>query len=390
MKSKLAYLTSVAGSALLQRVMADSGEDLALASAPWMRALASGERTALLEQRALRLKGRRKHSRALDMLFTPLGMQQMTSEPLARYKARRLPSGIRTLADLCCGVGGDSLHLPADITAIGVDVSPEALYAYRHNTSLFRVAPAVQADVTRFQARVDGVFLDPARRALASLSKERDFDVEPEPGWEAMLELVRRFHNTAIKLGPGVRLPEVLEEEELEYLGLRDECLELTVRTGSFGRAGWVRAVELPQEVALEAPECDIQGSFDRVEAPGEYFYEPVKCVIRAHLFGILAHREGLWQLDGRLAYLSGNRRVETPLLKRYRLLKILPCDETVLRKELAAEDVGILEIKKRGLDISPEAWRQKLKPKGGNSATLVFTRLEGKAAVLWVKPEVE
>jgi len=369
--------------------MADSSEDLALASAPWMRELATGERTALLEQRALRFKARRKHSRSLEMLFTPLGMQQMTSEPLARYKARRLPAGLRTLADLCCGLGGDSLHLPAEITAVGVDVNRETLGAYRHNTALFRAMNAVQADVTRFQARVDGAFLDPARRALSSLSKERDFDVEPEPGWEAILELVRRFRNCAVKLGPGARLPEAFAEEELEYIGLHDECLELTVRTGSFGRAGWVRAVELPEEAVIESPACDLPESFGRVEAPGKYFYEPVKCVIRAHLFGILAHREGLWQLDGRLAYLGGDKRVETPLLKRYRLVKILPCDEAVLRKELAAEEVGILEIKKRGLDVSPEEWRKKLKPKGQNSATLVFTRLEGKPSVLWVNPEL-
>jgi hypothetical protein len=368
--------------------MADPGEDLALASAPWMRELATEERIALLEQRALRLKAARKHSGASGMLFTLLGMQQMTSEPLARYKAQRLPSGVRAVADLCCGLGGDSLHLPDTLTVMGVDISRETLYAYRHNTALFREAYAVQADVTRFQAHVDGIFLDPARRALTSLSDKRDFDAEPEPGWEAMLELVRRFRNAAIKLGPGVRLPEAFEEEEREYLGLRDECLEVTVRTGSFGRAGWVRAVELPQETALESLACDIPDSFGHVEGPGPYFYEPVKCVVRAHLFGVLAQREGLWQLDGRLAYLSGSTRVETPLLKRYRLVKILPCDEAVLREELTAEEVGILEIKKRGMDIRPEEWRKRLKPRGKNSATLVFTRLEGKPSVLWVNPD--
>ncbi len=368
--------------------MRDSGDDLALASAPWMRELAVGERTALLEQRALRAKALHKHSRASEMLFTPLGMQQMTSELLARYKAQRLPSGVRAIADLCCGLGGDSWHLPPEIAMIGVDVSRETLQAYRHNTALFRAASAVQADVTRFHARVDGIFLDPARRALASLSGKRDFDAEPEPGWEAILELVRRFRNAAVKLGPGARLPEAFEEEEREYLGLHDECLELTVRTGSFGRRGWVRAVELPAEAVMEAQACDIPDSFGRVEVPGKYFYEPVKCVIRAHLFGILAQREGLWQVDGKLAYLSGDRSVETPLLKRYHVLKILPCDEAVLRKELAAGDVGILEIKKRGLDVIPEEWRKKLKPRGNNSATLVFTRLEGKASVLWVAPD--
>ena len=368
--------------------MADPRDDLAIAASPWMRDVKPADRTALLEQRALRFKALQKHSRASDMLFTLLGMQQMTSEVLARYKAQRLPSGLKSIADLCCGLGGDSLHVPQEISVTGVDISLETLRAYRNNTALFRTAYAVQADVTRFQAHVDGIFLDPARRSLSSLGGKRDFDTEPEPGWESIQELIRRFHNAAIKLGPGTRLPDSLAEEEMEYLGLNDECLELTVRTGSFGRAGWVRAVELPEGIVIESPACDLPDSFGRVEAPGAYFYEPVKCVIRAHLFGVIARREGLWQLDARLAYLSGEKKVESPLLKRYRVLRILPCDEAQLRREIALAEVGILEIKKRGLDIVPEEWRKKLKPKGPNSATLVFTRLQGKAATLWVEPD--
>ncbi len=370
--------------------MEDERDDLALSSVSWLKRLDSWKRTALVEQRALRHKALRKYNQATSMLFTSLGMQQMTPEILARYKVQRLPEGLRCIADLCCGLGGDSLQLPFDISVLGVDTSLETLRAYRHNAHFFRssfVTHPVQADVTHFYANVDGIFLDPARRALSSLSKDRDFDTEPEPGWEAIQDLIRKFRNAAIKLGPGVPLPEWLEEEEREYLGLHDECLELTVRTGSFGRKGWVRAVELPHGVSVETPACDIPDSFGRVEAPGKYFYEPVKCVIRAHLFGVIAQQEGLWQLDAKLAYLSGNKCVDSRLLKRYRLVRVLPCDESVLRKEIALNEVGILEIKKRGLDISPEEWRKKLKPKGSNSATLVFTRLQGKASVLWVEP---
>jgi len=388
MKSKLAYLSSEAGSALLGEIMADKRDDLGLASAPLMRSLAAGERTALLEQRALRNKALRKHSRALEMLFTPLGMQQMTSEPIARYKSGKLPEDLRSVADLCCGMGGESFHLPDSVSSMGVDLDPEALIAYRHNTGLFRSSIAVEADITRLEADVDGILLDPARRSLASLGGKRDFDTDPEPGWDAILDLIKKFRNAAIKLGPGVKLPDSLAEEEQEYIGFYDECLELTVRTGSFGRPGWVRAIELPENVFVEAQACDLPDSFGRVEEPGTYFYEPVKCVIRSHLFGIIAQREGLWQLDGRLAYLSGDKKVESPLLKRYRVIKQLPVDDAVLRRELSVAEVGILEIKKRGLDVGPEEWRKKLKPKGPNSATLVFTRLQGKASVLWVEPD--
>ena len=249
MLPKLAFLGTPEGAALLRRVMDDGRDDLSLASSPWMRALPPWQKTALLEQRGLRARGLRKQSRAAEMLFTPLGLQQMTAETLGRYKASRLPPGVTRLADLCCGPGGDSLHLAPSVAVLGVDRDAETLRAWRHNVSLHRPgAPslAVRADVTAFEARVDGIFLDPARRALAERGGTRDFDEEPEPGWNALAALVRRFGNAVLKLGPGARLPEELAEGECEYLGLRDECLELTVRTGDFGRPGWVRAVELP------------------------------------------------------------------------------------------------------------------------------------------------
>jgi hypothetical protein len=183
-------------------------------------------------------------------------------------------------------------------------------------------------------------------------------------------------------------LPEELAEEECEYIGLRDECLELTVRTGDFGRRGWIRAVELPVGEVVEATLADREDSFGNVQEPGAWFYEPVKSVVRSHLFGIVAARHGLWQLDARTAYLAGSEPVDSPLLKRYRVVKILPVDERALRAELVSAEVGTLEIKKRGLDIVPEEWRKKLKPKGPNATTLVFTRLQGKPAVMRVERE--
>jgi hypothetical protein len=288
--SKLAFLTSPQGDALLCRVMEDPRDDLALASVDWMRALAPWMRAAMLEQRALRLRGLRKNSRAREMLFTPLGLQQMTAEAVARYKAARLPGGVRAVADLCCGLGGDSMRLPSGIFVVGVDRDAETLRAFRHNVALHRAAAATQADVTRFSARVDGAFLDPARRSLASTHRSRDYDTEPEPGWSAIAGIVRAFGNVVLKLGPGTMLPEELADGEAEYVGLRDECLELTVRTGAFGRPGRVRAVELPSGAFVEAPACDLPESFGNVGEPGAGVLEPVKCVVGGPRFGVTAY----------------------------------------------------------------------------------------------------
>ena len=47
------------------------------------------------------------------------------------------------------------------------------------------------------------------------------------------------------------------------------------------------------------------------------------------------------------------------------------------LKKWVREQDVGTLEIKKRGTDVTPEQLRQQLAPRGTQRATLVMTRLE-------------
>lgn len=190
----------------------------------------------------------------------------------------------------------------------------------------------------------------------------------------------------AIKLGPGSTPPAFLEEHEWEFLGLRDECLELTVWTGELGKPGLVKATELPVGESVEAWRADLPDTFGEVAEPGAYLFEPVKAVVRAHLFGVLAARHGLWQIDSRIAYLSGNQPVTSPLLKAYRLIRQLPYDWKALRDFLRREQVGRLEVKKRGVNLVPETFREGLKLSGENQGTLIFTRLGDRKTVFWAQ----
>ncbi len=49
--------------------------------------------------------------------------------------------------------------------------------------------------------------------------------------------------------------------------------------------------------------------------------------------------------------------------------------------------DIGTLEIKKRGVDITPEQLRPKLKLKGKNAATLILTRVGDARKALVCQP---
>jgi hypothetical protein len=229
-------------------------------------------------------------------------------------------------------------------------------------------------------------YLDPARRMAGKGDHWDEGDLSP--GWSVMEALVSRYRNMAIKLGPGSAPPSFLEEHEWEYLGLNDECLELTVWTGAAGRPGLVKATELPEGASVEAWRADLADTFGRVEPIGAWLFEPVKSVVRAHLFGVLAARHNLWQIDPRIAYLSGSGPVASPLLKSYRVLRELPFDLKAIREFLRKEEVGRLEIKKRGVGIVPEEVRAGLKLSGPNEGTLFFTKVMERKSAFWTRAE--
>jgi len=61
-----------------------------------------------------------------------------------------------------------------------------------------------------------------------------------------------------------------------------------------------------------------------------------------------------------------------------------MPAHVKTISQALRAHDIGRLEIKKRGMDIDPAAFRKKLSLKGSKAATLILTRTaSGRVAIL-------
>jgi hypothetical protein len=89
-------------------------------------------------------------------------------------------------------------------------------------------------------------------------------------------------------------------------------------------------------------------------------------------------------RIDEHLAYLSCDAPVSTALARGYRVLDVLPYSVKRLRAELKRREVGIVEIKKRGVDIDPAALRRELNPRGPQSITVLLARVgESRLAVL-------
>ncbi len=208
----VAALDSGAGRALTGAATArlDDGEDL-LAVAERLRA---GNDPALvslaLTQARLRRRARAKFGPDADLLlWTEAGLEQATRRSVALHRAERLGlAGVRQLADLCCGVGGDLLALAAAAARVrAVDCRPRD----RRGRSRQRRSPGPVRPRRRARAATSGPPTWPAatprsstRRAGRPPAGARSTRTPTRPRTPSSLELAARLPATAAKVAPGI------------------------------------------------------------------------------------------------------------------------------------------------------------------------------------------
>lgn len=340
---------------------------------------------AVLTQARLRTRARaRFHDFADRMLFTPDGLEQATRLQVAAQHAGRLArAGLTSVADLGCGIGADALafaSLGLRVVAVERDEVTAAIAAY--NLAPFPNARVVQGDALEAEpADVDALWFDPARRA----GGRRHAD---PADWSPPLDAVfarAAARPAGVKLGPALDHALLPEGVEAQWVSVDREVVELVVWTGALAREGVGRAALLLS--AAGAAELTAPDAAPDAEAGalGEYLLEPDGSVIRARLIGELARRTDGRMLDPTIAWITTDTAPETPFGQSFRVREELPFDERRLKAALRERGIGTLEIKKRGVDVDPAAFRTRLALRGAASATLVLTRVAGRRTALLV-----
>jgi SAM-dependent methyltransferase len=381
-----------AGRAVLARLASDDlSETRTLALLTDLRRDLSPERAgAALTLARLRVRAVSKFSRADALFFTPDALEEASGEIVSGWRARRFADYAR-VADLGCGVGGDTLALAAVSSVIALDRDALRLQMARANLAAYECeADFVQADLTDpLPVRgVPAAFFDPARRKKGRGTEGRrvwsvrDYlpPLDVIGGWD--------FPALAVKLSPGVDLDELRDYTDqgagVEFISLGGELKEAVLWGGAFGFAGR-RASRLEMDgsgVSLEPRDLPPPP----VAEPYTYLYEPDPAVIRAGLFGELADHLGiaLFRLDESIAYLTGDAYVTTPWARAWPVWEWLPFNLKRLRSLLRAFDVGRVTVKKRGSPITPEELIAKLKLRGGSrSAVVVLTHVAGQHSAI-------
>ena len=342
---------------------------------------------AVLSQSKLRAKAVGKFGPFAErMLFTEAGLEQATRLRVAALHAGRFQSaGLSRIADLGCGIGGDALafaSLDLEVTAVELDEVTAAIAAY--NLALWPNAIVVHADVTAFDlGGFDGVYLDPARRTAGHQNTSRLSDpADYSPTLETAFGIGDRLP-TGIKLGPGIDRNLIPAGAEAQWVSVDRDVVELGLWFGALARPG-IRRSAL---VLGEHGTAELSSSEDSADVEtgtlGGFLYEPDGAVIRSRLIGDLGRRIGATMLSDGIAYLTSDTELETPFAACFRVIETFPLDERRVKRELAARGIGSLEIKKRGVDVDPAAFRKKLSLHGPESATLVLTRVAGRHAAL-------
>ncbi|CAL9444774.1 THUMP-like domain-containing protein [Streptomyces sp. enrichment culture] len=340
---------------------------------------------ARLRQRAVAKFGEEDAAR---MFFTPNGVEQSTRRSVAAYRAERLrAAGVRSVADLCCGIGGDAVALArAGIRVLAVDRDPRAAAAARANAEALGLAGLIEvreADVTEVDTSgYDAVFVDPARR---SSKRGRIFDPEaysPPLSW-AVQAALKAPRAAALKIAPGIPHDAVPAEAEAEWISDGGDVKEAVLWFGT--APGTVRATLLPGPHTLVSRGLPDPG----VRPVGRYLYEPDGAVIRSHLVAEAAEPLDGSLIDPTIAYVTADTLTPTPYATAYEITDRLPFNVKKLKALLREREVGVLTVKKRGSAVEPEELRRKAlpKPHGTASVTVFLTRVSGAPTMLLGHP---
>jgi hypothetical protein len=392
-------LLSAEGQALLDGLPAGPLDpDQALRLGSRLRATHPPELVAAaLAQHELRGRARAKFAKAGRMWFTRDGLEQASAEPLARHRAARY-AGFATVADLCCGIGGDLCALAPGRDALAVDLDPVHLRMARENARVHGAGPvaAARADVRDLRLpRWLAVFVDPARRAggrrlPAGASR-------PPLAW--CLGLADRTAGVGVKAAPGLPLGLVPPGWELELLADRRELKEAVLWSPALATTGR-RATVFPGPHTLAADprsagapprgspdpsrptgappwgSPDPSGPPVPCAPPGAFLLDPSPAVTRAGLVEELARDLRAWKLDPRIAFLSADQPMASPFGRLLSVQASLPWNLKRLRGVLRERRVGTVEVRKRGSPVDVADLTARLRLRGDAHAVVVLTRV--------------
>jgi hypothetical protein len=293
------------------------------------------------------------------------------------------------------------LALAGQSRVTAVDCSPVATHLAAANLQAVNPAAHVTFHTTEVNESLLGGIaawhIDPDRRAAGRRTTSLDI-CQPN---RAMIErLLQHVPHAAVKLAPATKVPaewaQVAAAIELEWISRGGECRQLVAWHGYLAQApAQHRATVLPAACGFASrgvldpgtPPRSITGTPNQplpiAAQLNEYIFDVDAAVLAAHLQATLAAEHNLSALSRGPTYLIGPTPISDPALTCFQVDEVLPLRAKSLASFFHERGIGELEIKKRGVDITPEKLRRELQLRGDNAATLLITPLAGRPTAI-------
>lgn len=308
------------------------------------------------------------------------GVEQASSAEVAAYKAERIARQLgdqAVVADLCCGIGGDSMALSsAGLSVIAVDQDPLRVWMASRNST--QRTHGVCGDVAKLALAGLPIHLDPARRNEQSGKRSWKL-ADYQPGPEVIGALIERSPSAAIKLSPGIDLEELPWPGEVEFISDRGRLVQAMLWCGGF--AEHKRQATLINGTARH----HLHGSPTMPGyAPAQrYLYTFDAAVERADLIGQLSAQLDAPVVHPRLGLLTSQRVIDSPWVVGFELIERLPWRPKRVKQWLSANDGGLIEVKTRGKACDPDTEQRQLRGSGATPYTVFVLRFDTKVQAL-------
>lgn len=375
------FLVSTEGVEFARRVDNDADDDVRVLRR-LRKKLDAARAAGLVSQRRGRRALAHRHQSAASLFLTADAVSQASSQRAAAWRARRFERrGL--IADLTASVGLDALELAKQAPVVAMDSDPVRLTLARANLAhATHPTLCVVGRSPEALPNVRAAFCDPDRRREGRRLKDPN---EASPPLNALLEVVasRRLDALCVKLSPMADLAPLRSAGEVELISMGRELKEVVLWAGDFRQAGEEAVVRVSR------PDADFTWAAQPMAAPpvraiGDWIGDPDPALIRSGLLGTVAHELAFGMIESTIAYTTGDRRPEHPLILPRRVLGVLRGKPKEVENFLRERGIGRVTATRRGHPIAPVDFLSRLRlDGGGDAAHLLLTRTTERRVVI-------
>lgn len=357
-----------------------------------------------------------------DMVFTREGLEQATPLHAGSIRAKRfMDSRAKKIADLGCGLGFDSFaFVGLGMKALAVDRDEVALAAATVNLRVFPDADTMHADVEELDIEkfvkehdIDAIYADPMRR------DDRGRIQDPEkwsPPLSTVLSWAQYVDSLAVRVAPSINYASIPSEAHATWTSIEGEVVDCCLWLGKAvngpglygedehgkerlerinygpGRSAYVFREDgsYAHSVTDISTPQDPSREVEPAQQIGRYIFEPDAALIRAGAIGDLCDMHNLAPVGQRIAYLTGDEEPGNipAYFSAFEVIDTVAMRSKQIKQVLRDLSPSRIEIKKRGVDISPEKLQKELlsglKKRDGEPLVILCTpTVEGRKAII-------